>query len=131
MSYQNGNGNGTEKKKLHGQQITLPETPDSMMRLAERVISAHASLGSASPVDNALATQIRVKYSLAKQKHEEAMLERPDSSDAMNERDVHLGLKVGKTPASDVSLRFYLQCTLEILLRAQDEKHLRQYGFID
>lgn len=109
--------------------ITIPESPELMIQLAERLVSTHALKGSASPVGEALAGQIKVKYSLARERHEEGLTHLKNASMALEDRDKHLGRRSSRNVTADVSLKFYLECAAEMISKEQDPELLREFGF--
>src|SRR3954470_1283908 len=81
----------------------IPESPELMMRLAEKILSVHESKGAESPVGDALAIQIDVKCSLAREKHEEGMASLKAGSKALEARDAYLGIRQPAGGATEVS----------------------------
>ncbi len=122
--------NGHEKNNgKPAVKITIPDSPELMIRLAEKLVKTHASKGPQSPVGEMLATQIRVKYSLARERHEEGMSCMKNASVALEDRDMHLGTRASGNAAADVSLKFYLQCAAEMIAKKEDPDLLREFGF--
>jgi hypothetical protein len=122
--------NGHNKEKGEPAiKIRLPESPELMIQLAEKLIKAHILKGAASPITNALAIQIKVKLSLAKEKHEEGLKNFENASVALESRDMHLGMRTDGNVAAEVSLKFYLQCAGEMIAKDQDTEVLREFGF--
>jgi len=132
MSSLNSNErNGKEynqDKPLPMAQVVIPESPELMMRLAEKILSVHESKGAASPVSDALAVQIGVKCSLAKEKHEEGMANLKNGSKALETRDAYLGIKQPPGGRVEVSLKFYLQCAAEIIGKKDNGNLLKEFG---
>src|SRR3954471_20561665 len=123
MSNLRGDMNGHNKKNGEAViKINIPESPELMMQLAEKLLKAHASRGSRSPVNDGLATQIIVKSNLAKEKHEEGLKHLKDASVALEGRDMHLGTRTSGNVAAEVSLKFYLQCAAEMIAKEDDQE---------
>ena len=122
--------NGYEKQNGKAAiKIMVPESPELMMRLAEKLVKTHASKGPQSPVGEVLATHIRVKSSLARERHEEGLTSLKDASVALEQRDMHLGIRTSGNAAAEVSLKFYLQCAGEMIAKRHDPDLLREFGF--
>lgn len=123
-------GKGHEDKPDELNAVTrpaLPNQPEMMMSLAERIVYTHVTKGIDSPVTERLAAEISFKLKLAREKHEEAMKYMKLASDALRDRDFILG-NASQISPDNTSLKYYMQCVRDIVSEG-DERTLGEWGF--
>src|SRR5262245_19126325 len=86
-------GKGNEKAdENQAQSNELPDHPEMLMSMAERIVHIHVARGAESPVGEGMITALSVKLKTAREKHEEGMTYLKLASEAMKSRVVILGL---------------------------------------
>jgi hypothetical protein len=117
MAFMKWNSKSDDKKPDAGAtRIVLPDSPELLMQLADKIMSMHATAGGQSPITPSIVSELGTQAKAARQKHEDGMRYLQMANNAFAERDQLLGTR--QDIRSDVTpLKFYVNCVGDILAR--------------